>query len=78
VRLRLELFEVAANRDRLGDMRAVVSSSTGIPPIGLIFRNSGLRLSASREIDLLEGNVVDAFFREKTRTRRGFGAPVKS
>ena len=50
-------LEVAANRDRLGDMRAVVEFEHRHPAHRIDLQELGLAIVASREIDLLEGNL---------------------
>jgi ATP-dependent DNA helicase RecG len=53
------------------------SSSTGTPPIGFIFRNSGLRLSPAPILTCSRGTVMP-FSARYTRSLFGFGAPTKS
>src|SRR5271156_3783071 len=64
-RLWLDGFEIPANRDRLGDMGAVVEFEHRYPAHRIDLQEFGLAIFGSGDVDLHERNVGDAFFREK-------------
>src|SRR5580692_595489 len=58
-------------------MRAVVEFEHRYPAHRIDLQKLGLAIVSSREIDLLEGNVADAFFREKDAHAAWIRSPDK-
>src|SRR5580692_2404694 len=62
--LRMEQLEVAADRDALGEMPAVIELEHGNPAERVLFQKLRLAVDALEDIDFLERDA-DSFFREE-------------